>query len=195
MADLYAVEVQSLGTPWHHVAYIIADSGQKAIEHVKPQSALGWLRLKGFGQHLRGALRPLAVGACGLAAPVDNQVAHRSLHNPSGCAQGPQAQSPLLLAPSSLPSSPASGGRRIKRTVQRTVGGADWRAFRAVQIQLRRCNCGAPQNAVLARLSWSHGLRRCRRGYSLHRLTRERSDLVWQALRFDSMRTFMRLSE
>lgn len=40
MADLYAVEVQSLGTPWHHVAYIIAESGQKAIEHVKPQSAL-----------------------------------------------------------------------------------------------------------------------------------------------------------
>ena len=38
-----------------------------------------------------GALRPLAAWACGLAVPVDNWVAHRYLHNPSGCAQGPQA--------------------------------------------------------------------------------------------------------
>ena len=39
MTSPYAIEVRYLGGPWEFVAYVIAESGPKAIAKVKPPAA------------------------------------------------------------------------------------------------------------------------------------------------------------
>ncbi len=39
MPRLYAVEVQGLGQPWQLEAYVVAESGPRAIAKVKPPNA------------------------------------------------------------------------------------------------------------------------------------------------------------
>ncbi len=157
-------------------------------------------RLKGSGQHLRGALRPFAAWACGLAVPVDNRVAHRNLHNPSGCAQGPQATAPPL--PSSLSLLPPlpqfwDERRSIKRRLH-TRGGAAWLSHSG------RCSFGhAGATAVHPETPMRRGLcgcglypmrRRCRMWERVHHLICGRRELLWQVSQSDLTTISTRLS-